>query len=196
MTSGSTQPEGDSDKYTWLSQTQREGAVWTLARLGCPDMGPTPAWISPRRQFLDNIDIYLFFKYILLIMLLQLSYFFSPLFPSALYLPLPPSFPQLSSCPCVIPVSSLASPFPTLFLTSPCLFSTYHLCFLFPVPFPPYSLLPLPIDNPPCDLHFCDSVLVLVVCLVCFCFLFFLGSAVNSCEFVVILLFTFLISFS
>ena len=26
-----------------------------------------------------------------------------------------------------------------------------------------------PIDNPPCDLHFCGSVPVLVVCLVFFC---------------------------
>ena len=49
----------------------------------------------------------------------------------------------------------------------------------------PFSL---PTDNPPCDLHFCDSVPILVVCLVCFCF-YFLGSAVDSCEFVVILLF-------
>ena len=31
-------------------------------------------------------------------------------------------------------------------------------------------LLPFPTDTPPCDLHFCASVPVLVVCLVCFCF--------------------------
>ena len=42
---------------------------------------------------------------------------------------------------------------------------------LIPCTFPPFSSLPLPTDNPPCDLHFCDSVPVLVVCLVCFCFL-------------------------
>ena len=128
-------------------------------------------------------------------MLLQLSYFFSPLFPSALYLPLPPSFPQLSSCPCVIPVSSLASPFPTLFLTSPCLFSTYHLCYLHPVPFPPFC--PAPADNPPFDLYFCESVAVIVVCLVRFSFLFFGGFFWFSCSwlFVVILLFAFLIFF-
>ena len=63
----------------------------------------------------------------------------------------------------VVHISSLASPFPTLFLPSPCLFSTYHSCFLFPVPFPSFSPLPLPADNPPCDFHFCDSVPVLVV---------------------------------
>ena len=77
---------------------------------------------------------------------------------------------HFSLCPWVIHRSSLASLFPILFLTSPCLSCTYHLCFLFPVPFPPFSPLSLPTDSPPCDAHFCDSVLVLVVCLVCFCF--------------------------
>ena len=118
-------------------------------------------------------------------------------------------------------------------LTSPCLFCTYHLCYLFPVPFPPFPpfnplhpalpppftptpqfmsmgrtynffgfptsytilnlslsilylqfLLPIPCtfppfspltnptDNPPCDLHFCDPLPVLVVCLDCFYFSF------------------------
>ena len=51
--------------------------------------------------------------------------------------PLPPTFPPYSSCPWVILISSLASTFPTLFLPSPCLFSTCHLCHLFSVPFPP-----------------------------------------------------------
>ena len=35
-----------------------------------------------------------------------------------------------------------------------------------------------PTNNPPCVLHFCDSVPVLVVCLV---FVFVLGSVVDSC---------------
>ena len=79
--------------------------------------------------------VILFFKYILLIMLLQLSHFspFTPLHPAH---PLPPTFPPYSSCPWVIHICSLASTFPTLFLPSPCLFSTYHLCYLFSVPFP------------------------------------------------------------
>ena len=115
-------------------------------------------------------------------MLLQLSHFFSLYSPLPCN-PLPPSFPHLSSCPWVIHISSLASPFPILFLTSLCLFYTYYLCFLFLYLCP----LPLPTDNPPCDLYFCDSVPVLLVCLV---FIFdFLGSVVDSCEFVVILLF-------
>ena len=108
-------------------------------------------------------------------------------------LPLLPIFPPFSSCPWVIQIGSLASTFPTLFLTSLCLFCTYQLYFLFPVPFPPFSSLPYPTDNLPCDLHFCDSVPVLLVCLVCFWV--FLGSVVNSCEFGIILVFIFLIFF-
>ena len=89
-----------------------------------------------------------------------------------LYSP-PPAFPHpISSCPWVVHISSLASPLPILFLTSPCLFCTYHSCFLFPVPLPLYHPHRLPADNPPCDLHFSDSVPVLVVCLVCYCFCF------------------------
>ena len=108
----------------------------------------------------------------LLIMLLQLSHFcpFTQLHPAH---PLPPTFPPYSSCPWVILISSSASTLPTLFLPSPCLFYTYHLCYLFSVPFPPLPPSQSPIDNPPCDLHFCGSVSVLVVCLVCsrFCFM-------------------------
>ena len=96
--------------------------------------------------------------------------------------------PSLSSCPWVVHINSLASTFPILYLTYPCLFSICNLCYLFPVPFPPFSHFPT--DNPPCDLHFCDSVPVLVVCLVCFCFCFMF-----SCQFVVILLFIVLIFF-
>ena len=126
-----------------------------------------------------------FFKYILLIRLLQLSHFplFIPLHPSH---PLLPTFPPFSSCLWVVHISSLASPFPILFLTSPCLFvptmyASYSLYL-----FLPFSLFSFPTDNPLCDLNFCDSVPVLVVCLVCFCFL---GSVVDSCKFVVTLLF-------
>ena len=85
----------------------------------------------------------------------------TPLLPAH---PLPPTFLAYSSCPWVILISSLASTFPTLFLPSPCLFSTYHLCYLFSVPFPPLCTSHSPVDNPPCDLHFCGSVPVLVVC--------------------------------
>ena len=79
---------------------------------------------------------FLFFIFLiyLLIMLLQLSHSPPPLHPAH---PLPPKFPPYSSCPWVILISSLASTFPTPFLPSPCLFSTYHLCYLFSVPFSP-----------------------------------------------------------
>ena len=139
---------------------------------------------------MPRAGFYFFSKYTLLIMLLQLSLSFPPLYFPLPCSPPPTSIPHpLSSW--VVHIRSLASPFPILFLTSPCLFSTYHLCFSFPVPFPLFSLHPFPADNPPCDLHFCDSVPVLVVCLVGFV----LGSVVDSCEFVVILLFIFLIIF-
>ena len=100
---------------------------------------------------------------------------FPPLHSTTHCTPPPSHIPPHSSCPWVILISSLASTFPTLFLPSPCLFSTYHLCYLFSVPFPSLSLFHSPVDNPPCDLHFCGSVLVLVVCLVCFCFCFSCG---------------------
>ena len=92
---------------------------------------------------------------------------FTPLHPAY---PHPPTFSPYSSCPWVIHISSLPSTFPILFLTSPCLFSTYHLCYLLSVPFPPLSPSHSPVDNPPCELHFGASVSVLVVCLVRFCF--------------------------
>ena len=70
------------------------------------------------------------------------------------------------------------------------------ICFLFSLTFPLFSPLHIPTDNPPCDLHFCQCGPVLVVCLVHFCFCFcFLGSVVDYCEFVVILLFIVLVLF-
>ena len=85
------------------------------------------------------------FKYILLIMLLQLSQFspFATLHPVTPTLQQPTPLPRLSSSTWEVHVSSLASPFPILFLTSPCLFCIFPLCFLNPVPFPPLPLPPL-----------------------------------------------------
>ena len=126
-------------------------------------------------------------------MLLQLSHFppFTPLCPAH---PLNPTFPPYSSCPWVILISSLASTFPTLFLPSPCPFSTYHLCYLFSVPFllsPSHSS----VDNPPCDLHFCASVPVLLVCLVCFLLLLFQVWLLITESLLLFLLFIFFIFF-
>ena len=129
---------------------------------------------EPSKVVLIEFNNNFLFLIYLLIMLLQLSHFrpFTQLHPAHT---LPPTFPSYSSCPWFILISSLASTFPTLFLPSPCLLSTYHLCYLFSVPFPPFSPSHSLIDNPPCDLHFCGYVLVLVVCLVCFCFCFRCG---------------------
>ena len=119
-------------------------------------------------------------------MLLQLSHFFLPfIFLHPLPLLPPRSFPHLSSCPWVTHLSSFASPFPILFLTSPCLLCTYPVMLLNPCTF--FPILPLPTDYPPYDLHFCDSVPVPIVCLV---FVF-----VDSCEFIILLLFIVLIFF-
>ena len=70
-------------------------------------------------------------------MLLQFSQIFPFLYPTLLpVLPCSSIPPHLSSCPWVVHVSSLASLFPILFLTSPHLFYACQLCFLFTVPFP------------------------------------------------------------
>ena len=63
-----------------------------------------------------------YFKIYLLMMLLQLSHF-PPFIPLHLAHPLPPTFSHpFSSCLWVVHISSLASPFPILFLTSPVYF--------------------------------------------------------------------------
>ena len=54
-------------------------------------------------------------------MLLQLTQLF-PLCPLCLVPPFPPAIDPLSSCPWVVHISSLASPFPILLLTSPVCF--------------------------------------------------------------------------
>ena len=123
-------------------------------------------------------------------MLLQLSHF-PPFILFCPAHPLPPTLPTFSSCPWVILISSLASTFPTLFVPSLCLFSTYHLCYLFLIPFPPF-LPPLlcwksSMWSP--FLWFCSCP----SCLLSLCLFssFFLGSVVHSCEFLVTLLFIF-----
>ena len=130
----------------------------------------------------DKPLVFAFLKYILLIMLLQLSHSppLTPLHPAH---PLPPTFPPYSSRPWVILISSLASTFPTLFLPSPCLFSTYHLCYLFSVP-SPLSPPPTPLLI---TLHVISIsvVLFLVQLFAQFAFVFVLGVVVNYCDFAV-----------
>ena len=151
-------------------------------------------WACPCNSFYSSIRIFL--KNIFYCLChYSCPIYFLPFIPLCSAPSLSPASLPLSSCPWVVSISSLASPFPILLLTSPCLFCTYHLCFLFPVPFPPFSPIPLPADNPPCEcgLHFCDSIPVLVVCLISFGFFFKVQSLIV--VFVVILMFVFLIIF-
>ena len=70
--------------------------------------------------------------------------------------------------------------------------SIFYLPFIFLIPCTFSPIIPPGGNNPPCNLHFCGSV---PVCLVCLCFVFVLGSVVELCELVAILLFIFLIIF-
>ena len=115
-------------------------------------------------------------NYILLIKLLQLSQFF-------------PLWPPLCSCPWVMHINSLSTPFPVLYFTVPWLFCNYLFVLLNPLTSSPIPPHPLP-GNHQNNLCIRYAVSVLLVCLVCFCFL---CSIVDSCEFVVILLFIVLV---
>ena len=117
-----------------LQQPSLSSCPWVMHVSSSASPFPIQFLTSPCLFYIYQSAL-LFFKCILLIMLSQLSHFppFIPLCPAH---PLPPIFPAFSSCPWVILISSLAPTFPTLFLPSPCLFSTYHLCYLFSVPFP------------------------------------------------------------
>ena len=128
-------------------------------------------------------------KYILLIVLLQLSHF------SPLYSP-HPAPPTHQNSPTLFHVIGYTSKFFGFSISLTILnlpMSILYLSFMLLIPctFSPIFPLPFPADNLPCDLHFCDSVPILAIHLFCFCFL--LGSVVDSCEFVVILLFIFFI---
>ena len=113
--------------------------------------------------------IKLFFKCILLVMLLHLSHFFSPLFPSALHLPLSSiSLPLFMSMGRTYKFFGFSIFYSILNATPSILYLLFML--LIPCTFPPFPPLPVTTDNPSCDLHFCDSVPVLVVCLAGFCF--------------------------
>ena len=137
-----------------------------------------------------------FILFLFLSIFYQLCYYscfiFSSLFLFTQYPHSLQHLPHLRSCPWVVHIISLTSPFPILFLTSPCLFSTYQLCFLFPVLFPPFFLSTSPLIT----LHVISISVVLFLFQLFAQFVFvFLGSVVDSCEFVVILLFIVLIFF-
>ena len=96
-------------------------------------------------------------------------FFFSPLFPSVLQPPASPlSPPQVMSMGHTYKFFGFSISY--TILNIPLSILCLPIMLLIPCTFLPFSPLPLPTDNPPCDLHFCDSVPVLVACLVCFCF--------------------------
>ena len=90
-------------------------------------------------------------------MLLQLSHFFSPLSPSTLQFP-SQHHPPLSSCPWVVHISSLASPFPVLFFKKNFIdyaITVVPLSFLYSTPhcIPPHTLTLSPFSSCPWVVH-------------------------------------------
>ena len=117
-----------------------------------------------------------------MIILLELSWFL----PLCLLPATPHSLrqsPHRCSCPWVMCISSLATPFLILYCTSPWLFCNYHL-FLIPSPLDPFPHTSLPSANLQNALCIQDSISVLLVCLVCF-----LDLIVDRYVFIDILLF-------
>ena len=145
------------------------------------------------RKYYTSISVscfcnFLIFKNYFIDYVLQLSQFFSPLSPSIYH---PPQWcrqsPHHCSCSWVMGISSLATPFPILYFTSPWLFCKYLFVLLNALTsslIPPH---PLPFGNHQNALCIDDSVSVLLVCLVC------LDSVVEKCEFIATLLFIVLI---
>ena len=121
-------------------------------------------------------------------------HFFPPFIPLCPVPPMPPVFPNPSFMSMGYAYNFFGFSISYTILNIPLFILCLPIVLLIPCTFLPFSPYPLPTDNPPCDLHFCDSVPVLVVCLVSFLFVC-LGLVVVSSEFVVILLFTFLIIF-
>ena len=135
------------------------------------------------------------FFYFLLIILLQFSQF-SPLYPTSTLTPNPSAIPPFSSCPWVVRRSLWVLCFFYHFYLSPSVLCLLTMLLL-PCTFSPHSSLPTPHWDPSmwCPyLTFCTCS----SCLLSFyfhCFSFLLGSFVDSCELVFILLFIFLIFF-
>ena len=112
---------------------------------------------------------YFLLNYILLTMLLQLSWF-SPRCPLPLSTPYSlRQFPHHCSWPWVMCISYLATPFPIRYFTSPWLFCNYLFVLLNPLtssPIPPHP--PFPSGNHQNALWIFGSLSVLLVCLICF----------------------------
>ena len=118
---------------------------WTFPYINMTKTRPPlfPNFIS-RLLDMCSLEKVLFFKEYFIDYVITVVPFFSPLYPPLSCTLHPSSILPRSSCPCVVLISSLASLFSILFLTSPRLFCTYQLCFLFPIPFHPILALLLP----------------------------------------------------
>ena len=111
---------------------------------------------SPKTFFVCVLAVVMFLNYILLIMLLELSWFFPLCPPPPSTPPLLQAVPHSYSCPWVMRVSSLAAPFPTLDSTSPRLFCNYLFVLLSPLTSSIIPTYPPPIWQPSkCSLYPC-----------------------------------------
>ena len=97
--------------------------------------------------------LYLFKKIYFIDYAITVIPFFSPLYSPLPCTPLPPSFPQLSSCLRVIYIYKFFgfSIYPTI-LNLPLSILYLPLMLLTPCTFSPILPLPLPTDKPPCDI--------------------------------------------
>ena len=126
-----------------------------LSSPGQPALRPPPSWAySSHLKFKSSLLFLCFFKKLYFI---DYAITVVPIFPPLPFSTQHPHFlrpsPQHRSCPCVMPVSSLATPFPVLYFPSPWLFWNYRFVVLNP-------LTPLPSGNHQNTLCIHDSVSV------------------------------------
>ena len=152
---------------SWKSKRKRISKRWGWGRL-ILRRGDWPWWLMSLFAYLR---IFSFFKVYFIDFYITVFPVFFPLIPSTWH-PLPSSNPHSlvhvhGSCIYVLWLLHFLyyckSPYVYFVLTN---YASYSLYLFRHFP-PPRSL---PADNPPCGLYVCDSVPVLVVCLVCFLF--------------------------
>ena len=116
-----------------------------------------------------NLDFkFIFFKLYFIDYAIIVALIFPPLPPTHPASPTPSQSPRHCSCPWVMHISSLATPFPILYFISPWLFCNYLFVLLNPPTSSPLPPHPHPSENHQNNLCILDSVSVLLICLVCF----------------------------
>ena len=113
------------------------------------------------------IFILLIFKLYFIDYAITVVLIFTSLLPSTQHPPLPQQSPHYCSCPWVMCMCSLATPFPMRYFTSPWLFCNYLSVLLNPLTSSPFHHTALQSSNQQNTLHIHDSVSVLV-CVACF----------------------------